>query len=321
MESVLGSVGTKRALSPTSQSEGGRAKRTRWKTKRLRQAEEDQQQINEEEKEEEPEPFLVPRRPPAQGTTFLGPRNQVAFAPCSELNDNHIQVDIEMQMEQIHQGTETSEDFARFEKTRQNNDWHPSQKERVPGINFALEAKTIPTEKGSLKVMKGPELNIGHFQKEGFSHPLLVPNPAGLGLSAPGGSSSSSNMIRGIRRMVGSRVTMEVLDQTTHKVSSMTMKYWKRYFLTEPRQREQSLSVPGLEFSGTPFGSKIKSPRLVRQLDWLDRAWPRYLRGLITPQDCPREDWLYPRVRKTLSMFSQGSWNEFKIAPGGSSTW
>jgi len=44
-------------------------------------------------------------------------------------------------------------------------------------------------------------------------------------------------------------------------------------------------NVISLEVSGTPLGAKILPPRLVREIDWVERFWPHNKR---TPGQYPK---------------------------------
>ena len=81
-----------------------------------------------------------------------------------------------------------------------------------------------------------------------------------------------------IRASVGSRRVLDVVDCETQKHLSMTLKDWHRYF--EGKDRSRLLDVTNLEFSSTTLEPQITSPRIVRQIDWIDKAWPRHLKEL-----------------------------------------
>ncbi len=40
------------------------------------------------------------------------------------------------------------------------------------------------------------------------------------------------------------------------------------------REGKKILNVISLEFSGTALGDRVKSPQAVRDIDWIDKAWP-----------------------------------------------
>jgi hypothetical protein len=62
--------------------------------------------------------------------------------------------------------------------------------------------------------------------------------------------------------------------------------------------RQSVLNVISLEFSGTPLEPLVRSPRVVRQLDWIDTVWPR----------ARHQAGQYPRVQLYCLMSVGGSW-------------
>ncbi len=67
-----------------------------------------------------------------------------------------------------------------------------------------------------------------------------------------------------------------------------------RYFSSA--SRTAVLNVLSLEFSGTKLDSQVGSPRIVRQIDWIDKAWPRHLKDLQVETTNNPEDMMYPKV-------------------------
>ena len=59
------------------------------------------------------------------------------------------------------------------------------------------------------------------------------------------------------------------------------------------RLRKQVLNVISLEFSGTPLAQHVQSPTVVRELDWIDKAWPVHR----------RLDHQYPKVSGAMFLF------------------
>ncbi len=72
--------------------------------------------------------------------------------------------------------------------------------------------------------------------------------------------------------------------QSQEELQGWTLGRWAEYFDSTPSQRAKlhrggPLNVISLEFSATPLYRSVRSPRLVRQLDWIDNAWPMSLRA------------------------------------------
>ena len=65
----------------------------------------------------------------------------------------------------------------------------------------------------------------------------------------------------------------------------------------------------------------VEAPRVVRQLDWVERAWPKYLRDSHTDATNVLATMKYPKVRKYVLMSVAGCYTDFHIDMGGSSVW
>ncbi len=70
------------------------------------------------------------------------------------------------------------------------------------------------------------------------------------------------------------------MDVRTQKNMEMSMKTWQEYYEKDPKDR--LLNVISLEFSHTKLENFVEAPRVVRQLDWVDRVWPRHLKNMQT---------------------------------------
>ena len=60
----------------------------------------------------------------------------------------------------------------------------------------------------------------------------------------------------------------------------MTMKEWHKYYETPAPQRRDLYNVISLEFSNTKLDNQVTAPRIVRQIDWIDKVWPRHLKEM-----------------------------------------
>jgi F-box/leucine-rich repeat protein 10/11 len=144
--------------------------------------------------------------------------------------------------------------------------------------------------------LSGRELTVEYLQTSGFSRPVLVGKRDDLGLKLP----HREFTIDGIRSAVGSRRQVEVLDTRTQKTKTMCMREWCRYWEQEPR--EEILNGISLEFSGTRLDAQVTAPRVVRQVDWIDKAWPRHLKELQEDSTNSLKDMMYPKVQKFVIM-------------------
>ena len=166
-----------------------------------------------------------------------------------------------------------------------------------------------------VEVMSGREVTVQYLQKSGFTKPILVARRDDLGLKIPHKEFS----VDGIRSAVGSRRILSVLDARTQKSKPMCMKDWSKYWDTEPR--EEILNGVSLEFSRTRLDKQVTSPRVVRQIDWIDKAWPRHLKELQEDASNNLEEMMYPKVQKFVLMSVANSFMDFHLSFSGTSTW
>ena len=69
-----------------------------------------------------------------------------------------------------------------------------------------------------------------------------------------------------IKKFVGSRRKVDVIDALTQESTSMSLGQWTRYYETFPRQR--ILNIISLEISCTKLDSLIEAPELVKKYNW-----------------------------------------------------
>ena len=101
----------------------------------------------------------------------------------------------------------------------------------------------------------------------------------------------------------------------------MTMKEWHKYYETPAPQRRDLYNVISLEFSNTKLDNQVTAPRIVRQIDWIDKVWPRHLKEMQVEATNSIEDMMYPKIQKYCLMSVQGCWTDFHIDLGGTSVW
>lgn len=84
-------------------------------------------------------------------------------------------------------------------------------------------------------------------------------------------------------------------------LNNWTLGRWADYY--EDPNREKVRNVISLELSSSPIKDRIASPKLVRQIDWVEQHWP----GDLKAQD------LYPQVAKYCLMSPGESWTDWHI--------
>jgi F-box/leucine-rich repeat protein 10/11 len=66
---------------------------------------------------------------------------------------------------------------------------------------------------------------------------------------------------------------------------------------------------------------QVVAPRIVRQIDWVDKVWPRHLKELQIESSNSIDDMMYPKVQKYCLMSVKNCWTDFHIDLGGTSVW
>ncbi|KAH9514989.1 Lysine-specific demethylase 2B [Bulinus truncatus] len=163
--------------------------------------------------------------------------------------------------------------------------------------------------------MKGPEFTMEWMQRNGLVRPIVFLEKTGLGLRVP----SENFKVSDVKQCVGSRRILDVMDVTTQKAMELSMKDWVKYY--ENPERDRLLNVISLEFCHTRLENYVDSPTLVRQVDWVDRAWPRHLKECQTESTNVIEKMKYPKVQKYCLMSVAGCYTDFHIDFGGTSVW
>jgi len=78
---------------------------------------------------------------------------------------------------------------------------------------------------------------------------------------------------------------------------------------TRDKSQIERLNITSLEVSDSILGESIRSPRVVREIDWIDLVYKR-----IDPEK-------FPKVQKYCLMSPKNSFTDFHIDFGGTSVW
>nr|KAI8753311.1 lysine-specific demethylase 2B-like [Biomphalaria glabrata] len=182
---------------------------------------------------------------------------------------------------------------------------------------YSVEEKLLSDKFNAnlVQEMKGPEFTMDWMQRNGLVRPIVFLDKTGLGLRVP----SENFKVSDVKQCVGSRRVLDVMDVNTQKAMEMSMKDWVKYY--ENPERDRLLNVISLEFCHTRLENYVDSPTLVRQVDWVDRAWPRHLKECQTESTNVIEKMKYPKVQKYCLMSVAGCYTDFHIDFGGTSVW
>jgi F-box/leucine-rich repeat protein 10/11 len=102
--------------------------------------------------------------------------------------------------------------------------------------------------------------------------------------------------VRDIKNCVGSKRVVDVIDVSTQKALTMTMKDWCRYY--ESDRQNRLLNVISLEFSHTKLDNLVDVPSFIKKLDWVCTTWPQSLIATHTESTNVLNKMKYPKVQK-----------------------
>ena len=184
-----------------------------------------------------------------------------------------------------------SRDASRFERLLA---------EKVPALGAAG---------GNIDVIPSTQFTREWVQGHGLRRPVLIQGREGLGLKVP----AAGFTVRDVATVVGESHPIDVIDVAAQEElpGGWTLGDWADYYHTPPARRRRVLNVISLEFSGTRLAGLVRSPRAVRQLDWIDNVWPGARRAAGE----------YPQVQYYCLMSVAGSLTDFHVDFGGTSVW
>ncbi len=102
-----------------------------------------------------------------------------------------------------------------------------------------------------------------------------------------------------VRRHVGGDRQIDVVEVATQKNRRMTLKDFVKYYKLSIDKRKELLNVLSLEFSMTKLEKFVAAPAVVKEIDWVERLWPKGLRGAGVGGDTVRQTKVnYPKVQR-----------------------
>ncbi len=161
-----------------------------------------------------------------------------------------------------------------------------------------------------VKVVRGEDFTASWLHQYGLDEPILVAEDESgsnrLGLRLP----SRDSTLQDVARIVGPTYPvklMEVGSQT--QLEGEQLGDYADYLAGYTSGTHKVLNMITLECSATPLSSHIQPPTVVRQVDWIDTAWPIERRA--------RGD--YPAVQRYCLSGMAGSYTDFHVDFGGTS--
>ena len=165
--------------------------------------------------------------------------------------------------------------------------------------------------------MTGAELTQDWLDSDptAMTEPIVIEEPDGLGMAMP----PSSLTVPEIATTLGHETPLEVIGSflvlltelvkptnnayadvaTQSSLVGWTLGKWATYYSCEPSAREKVRNVISLEISGTKLGDQVLPPKLVRDIDWVEKFWPNNKKGASQP---------YPKVQLYCLMGVAGAW-------------
>jgi hypothetical protein len=123
------------------------------------------------------------------------------------------------------------------------------------------------------ETFQGVEITKHWASTIGMERPILVLEPKGLEMEMP-----SILTVDEVIQHCGADRMVDVIQVSTQTDIQMTLGAWGDYYKTPSEKRARIMNVISLEVGNTEWGNKMKRPKLVRDLDWIDLVWPRILK-------------------------------------------
>lgn len=159
--------------------------------------------------------------------------------------------------------------------------------------------------KPMLRSISGRDLTIDYLNEFGFTEPIVIHHAEGLDMVMP-----QDLTVDHVAELVGTEIPIEVMDVPTQgEDKGWTLGRWAAYYKDSSPTRIRN--VISLEVTDSKLGASIVRPRIVRELDLLNRFWPkeRFAIGDM------------PKVQTYCLMSLQNSYTDFHIDFAGTSVY
>jgi hypothetical protein len=167
-----------------------------------------------------------------------------------------------------------------------------------------LKRRQFASARLIVRYVEGDRLTPEYFAENEFKTPVVVKHPEGLDIRRPQLSLSE------IVSLVGADATVDVID--VRKQEGMPMKLGDFVTAFSASDDGRVLNCLSLEITGTPLGTLVDAPRVIRDLCWVRNYWPDNL-----DYEQPEA----PKVSKYCIMSRAKSFTDFHIDFSGSSVW
>ncbi|KAH7103811.1 Clavaminate synthase-like protein [Auriculariales sp. MPI-PUGE-AT-0066] len=175
-------------------------------------------------------------------------------------------------------------------------------------VQWLDSRKVIPD---NFKRMDGKDVGVEWLAHDpnAMTEPIVVEQTEGLGLTMP----SPGFTVADVVASVGEATPVEVIDCAAQQgLPNWNLGRWGEYYATPSESRDKIRNVISLEISNTKLAESILPPRLVRDLDWVDKFWPSTKKA--KPQ-------VYPKVQLYCLMGVENAWTDWHVDFAGSSVY
>lgn len=199
---------------------------------------------------------------------------------------------------------------------RQETNWHRHDRSDPHASYKPLQAGTrlfveelgqrffSPADDIIMKV-SGKQLTLPYLNQSGFTHPIVVTDKEGLGITAPPPNFNVTTVVDAL----GPDHVLDIIDVMRQKTCQMTAEQFGNHFYNP--KSERVLNCLSLEVTSTPLSEAITPPLVARKLCWVNNVWPSS--NTLTHRK--------PQVQKYCIMSMKDSYTDFHIDFGGTSVW
>ncbi|KAJ1642428.1 JmjC domain-containing histone demethylation protein 1 [Coemansia asiatica] len=150
----------------------------------------------------------------------------------------------------------------------------------------------------------GSQVTRDWIRSRDTNDPFIVKNAQGLGMIMP----DPSLTVKEIASIIGEDTPVSVMDVLTQEeLKGWALGDWANYFHSDDRRRV--LNVISLEISGTELDKRIRRPRVVDEIDVVEKYWP----------ESKRKPNRFPKVKTYCLMSVQNAYTDFHV--DFSATW
>ena len=161
----------------------------------------------------------------------------------------------------------------RYNRTEINAAKLPKQIGTKDFVEELLRNRLIPDANDEVTafVDHGGALTLPFLNQMGFSKPIVVGEPEGLGLLLP----EPEFGIQDVPDHLDNEFQIDVIDVYSQDTTLMDVREFCDAFKLPENERNSPLNCLSLEVSSQPMGEKVQPPLVARKLCWVNNVWPQ----------------------------------------------